>query len=146
MGTTWALHFTGSCGLSITQAEAGTPYVCIGYPVVAAFLGTEIPGVERYATNIASAATLFVQGSTVMSGYLRRHLTGPPDPMAPGLTATGSIHRITPNFNGSFQLLGYPLENGHPTYAFPEFFRSDHSGTFFDHYQNAAAYTATRVQ
>jgi hypothetical protein len=146
MGTTWALHFSGSCALPSAQAEAGTPYVCLGYPVVAAFLGAELPSVERYATNIASAATLFVQGTTVMGGYLRRSLTGPPDPMAPGLAATGSIHRITPNPNGSFQLLGHPLEAGHPTYAFPEFFRSDHSGTFYDHYQNAVAYTATRVQ
>lgn len=146
-GTTYAIWFPGSCALPIEQAEAGEPYVCVGYPDVGAFIGTDVPAIERYATNITTSITLFVRDDLVMGGYLRRYLEAAIDPNLPFMGATGSFYEIGQNANGSISILGIQVDGGPDReYAFPQFFRSSHTGSFADHYGTVESYTATRLQ
>ena len=145
MGATHSLWFSGACALPSEQAEAGTPYVCVGYPVVGSFLGTTtIPTVERYSMDIASSVTLFTDGPAIYGGYLRRHLRSAADVEREHLSATGALYSIAVNTDGSLNLQGYVGATG-PEWAFPAFRRESHSGTYRDHYQVSRSYSATRL-
>jgi hypothetical protein len=145
MGATHSLWFPGWCALTLAEADAGTPYVCVGYPVVAAFLGREtIPDVERYSTNIATSLTLFTDDDAVYGGYLRRFLRSAADVEVEHLSATGAIFGVSSNGDGSLNLHGHIADSG-PEWAFPAFRRESHSGVYRNHDQIDRAYTATRL-
>lgn len=146
MGATHGLWFPGWCALPLADAEAGTPYICVGYPVVAAFLGREtIPDVERYSTNIATSLTLFTDGSAIYGGYLRRFLRSVSDLDGHHLSATGALFGVSTNSDGSLYINGFVQSFG-PEWAFPAFRRESHSGTYRNHDQIDRPYSATRLQ
>lgn len=145
MGATHSLWFPGACALSIEQAEAGTPYVCVGYPVVGSFLGTTtIPTVERYHTNIGSSVTLFTDGPAIYGGYLRRYLRSAADVEGHHLSATGALFGIATNDDGSLNIQGHLAASGRE-WAFPAFRRENHSSVYSNHDQVERPYTATRL-
>ncbi len=145
MGATHSLWFPGWCALPLAEADAGTPYACVGYPVVAAFLGREtIPTVERYSTNIATSLTLFTDDDAVYGGYLRRFLRSAADVEVEHLSATGALFGVSSNGDGSLNLRGHIADFG-PEWAFPAFRRESHSGVYRNHDQIDRAYTATRL-
>lgn len=132
------------CMSPLETVDLDDLWLCVGYPELVGFLGTELPEVERHSLDIHTEVTFFLHEDEVMGGYFRMDYS-PPFREEWTFGGPSAIYKVNKNPDGTLELLGFPTENFW-SFHFPAFSRSAHSGEYFDHGPTKATYTATPVE
>jgi len=149
-GNAW---LPSGCSTSTAFAGAGAaprPFVCTGYPDIAATIGDALPNVERYRINdYATIGLLFTASSDLpIGGYTRRFFTEG-TPYSPSFSADVPVRDLRKNGDGTLYLSTFGGSDGLPTtpgrFQVNAFQRASHSGTFSADGVPGWNYTAVRL-
>ena len=137
---------SGCSGPNPGLSTVAAPFVCAGYPDVAATVDTLVPVVERYRINGGATIGLIFQASSgaFIGGYTRRwFVEGAPSD--PGFIADVPVERLVPNGDGSYLLDTWDGVMAGSWFSAPAFRRESHSGTAINAAGQTFGYAAVRL-
>ncbi len=129
--TTHAYTPSGCTGTWPDSQAVPEPFICIGYPDVAATIATEMPHLERYRVNKYATIGLFFHPETdkPFGGYTRRYFVEGED-FDPGFGPDTPLREIIANEDGTYRITSFGGTREDHGFRALNFQRADHSGTF----------------
>jgi hypothetical protein len=117
------------CPIAKEQAEAGTPFFCVGYANIAGTIDKTPPKVERYRVGSSATVVVYFRASddAPLSGYNRRHYEFG-IPYEPLYRPDMPFMTVLKQPDGSLRLETGP-SNGASGPIFPAFRRENHTGS-----------------
>jgi hypothetical protein len=141
----------GGCSPSVRpnfEGNAGTPFVCTGYPDLIGTVDTRAIAVERYRLNGGATLGLFFTGGDAPLGGYTRRFYEPGVPRTDSFSADVPVRslRINPDGTVAVQTFGVDGSADSPArFRADAFARATHSGTFTTGGGAPQAYSAVRL-